>query len=178
MTKAQAAPAASRLIVGITLAVLLAALAGLVVLPVAPALADSACTAWSTAKAEREEGKQWTAVVCAKRKDRDALLEIVCSAGKWNVRYQPVLPDSYNPGDQLKDFDFATSTGTRRLALGFEGMDGAFATDLDPRHPLFEMLMSGAAVEIRSADASVPAQSYTLSGSRKALTSLSNRCGR
>lgn len=142
------------------------------------AMAEDACTTWSTAKVQREEGRQWTASVCAKRKDRDALLEIVCAGGKWNVRYLPVVSDSFNPGNALIDFTMTASSGERRLPMGFEGMDGAFTTDLDHRHPVFEMLMSGDQLTISEASGKVADQSYTLKGSRQALTRLKAQCGR
>lgn len=138
--------------------------------------AQPSCNAWQVAKVEREEGKRWTASVCAKRKGRDAFLEIVCYGAKWNIRYQPVLPDSHNPGDGMSDFVFKTSAGARRVALGFEGLDGAFATDFDRRHPLFEMMMRGDRLSIRDTTAKVAMQSYTLSGSRKALSKLMRNC--
>lgn len=144
---------------------------------VAPAhAAQSSCNAWHVAKVDREEGQRWTASVCAKRKDRDAFLEIVCYGDKLNIRYQPVLPEGGDPKDGMSDFVFKTSSGQRRVALGFEGLDGAFATDLDRRHPLFEMMMSGDRLNIRDSKAKVATQSYTLAGSRKALTTLMRSC--
>ena len=134
------------------------------------------CARWGVAMVQREEGRQWTASVCTPRKTRDALLEIVCAGGDLNIRYQPVLRDGTDPADGMRDFDFAMSSGTRRVALGFEGLDGAFATDLDRRHPLFEMLMSGDRLRIRDTRGAVATHSYTLAGSRKALTKLMAQC--
>ena len=138
--------------------------------------AQGSCNAWAVAEVEREEGKRWTASVCAKRKDRDAFLEIVCYGGKLNIRYQPVLPDGQDPKDGMSDFIFNMSSGQRRVALGFEGLDGAFATDLDRRHPLFEMMMRGDRLSIRDSKAKVATQTYTLDGSCKALSRLLARC--
>lgn len=137
---------------------------------------QSSCSAWDVAKVEREEGRQWTASVCAKRQDRDAILEIVCYGDKLNIRYQPVLPEGGDPKDGMSDFVFKMSSGERRVALGFEGLDGAFATDLDRRHPLFEMMMGGDQLSIRDTKGKVAAQTYTLTGLRKALTRLMAKC--
>lgn len=141
-----------------------------------PAAAQGTCRSWSAAKVEREEGPRWTASVCAKQKGRDAILEIVCFGSQWNIRYLPVLPQNQDFGDTIGDFVFRTSTGSRRVALGFEGMDGAFATDLDNRHPLFEMLMSGDKLAISDTSRKVATQTYPLNGSRAALTKLKKRC--
>ncbi len=145
-------------------------------LGVATAAQASACRGWAVAKVEREEGRQWTASVCTPRQTRDALLEIVCSGGDLNIRYQPVLPESRSGADGLRDFIFEMSSGRRRVALGYEGLDGAFATDLDRRHPLFEMLMRGDRLRIRDTRGAVATHSYTLAGSRKALTKLMAQC--
>lgn len=143
--------------------------------PAAPALAES-CRTWDIAKVEREEGRQWTASVCTPRAQRDALLEIVCSGDNLNIRYQPVLPENHAPPDGMRDFVFATGGDTRRVALGFEGLDGAFATDLDRRHPLFEEIMSGDRLAIRDPRGKVATHRYTLAGSRKAVTRLLKEC--
>lgn len=143
---------------------------------VATAAEASSCRGWDVAKVEREEGRQWTASVCTPRRTRDALLEIVCSGGDLNIRYQPVLPESRSGGDGLRDFIFEVSSGRRRVALGYEGLDGAFATDLDRRHPLFEMIMRGDRLRIRDTRGLVATHSYTLAGSRKAITQLIAQC--
>jgi hypothetical protein len=161
------------------IALLFTAVALLFVLPLAPAVAaDQFCSAWSTAKVEREEGRQWTASICARRKDRDASLEIVCFGGKWNIRYLPVLPDDLAPTDGTGDFVFQTSSHQSHVGLGYEGLAGAFATVLDRRHPLFEMIMSGDELSIIDTKSKVATQSYTLSNSRQALTKLGAKCRR
>jgi hypothetical protein len=138
--------------------------------------AGQSCSAWSTAKVEREEGKQWTASVCTRRKDRDASLEIVCFGDKWNIRYLPVLTDDFAPTDGTRDFVFRTSNGKHPVGLGYEGLDGAFATVLSHRHPLFEMIMSGDELSIVDTKSKVDTQSYTLKSSRQALTKLGMKC--
>ena len=160
------------------LAIAVIAVTGLVsaVLLATTASATSSCGVWSTSKDRREEGRQWTASICAPGKGRDALLEIVCSGDNLNIRYLPVLPDDADPKDGMQDFVFSTSTGSRRVALGYEGLDGAFATNLDRRHPLFEMIMSGDELTIRDGNRKVATQLYTLKGSRKAVSKLMRMC--
>lgn len=141
-----------------------------------PATAQQSCDAWQMARVQREEGRAWTASVCAPRKDRDAHLEIVCFGEKINIRYMPVLPDGADPLDTRWTFTLATSTGSHSLPMTFEAMDGAFTAYLDTAHPVFETIMSGAELTLREARGRVPETIYTLRGSRAAVSRLIGQC--
>jgi len=163
-----------------------------------PAMAAPGCATWEVARQQREEGPMWTASICAAAEPRPfeqssnynldkgatiprgmarpALLELVCFGRDLNLRFSPVIANDADYANARMAFKVTADGAQHRLRLDFEGMDGAFTTRLPFHHPLFEAMMRGNRVKIAETRAQIAPVSFSLAGSRRAITRLIDQC--
>lgn len=148
----------------------------MLMLSVAPAMAQETCTNWTAGMQEDEGGPVFTASACATDRP-DAYLSLTCSSGQVYLRYDLAagaerLPDL---GEQT-DVDFTFGVSTQRLAMSYEEMDGRHAGDVPANGPLMALMKSGEGLSIVDADGRYPVHTFSLVGSSAALGKLVAQC--
>ncbi len=91
-----------------------------------------------------------------------------------SLRYLP--SGDFGSRDMPLDFDFSTEDETATLAMQYEEMDGAFAAYFGKTEKAIAMLQSGSDLLVRSADGSVPPQTFSLAGSKAAIETVLAAC--
>lgn len=137
--------------------------------------AQEACGQWHASVSRLAgEGEAMNARTCSEGTGPASDFEISCSGSELNLRFMPRLAGDYV--GEAQDFLFSAGSASRLVFLGFEGLDGAFATNLDPRHPIFEMMKAGAVLTVSDPRRVLSDYRIALSGSRKALDTVIASC--
>lgn len=152
----------------------LAALA--LLLSVAPAMAQEACSTWTAGMEEDEGGPVFTASVCAIDRP-DVYLLLTCSEGEVFIRYDLAAGAERSPDlDEVTDVDFTVGISTQRLSMSYQDMDGRHAGMVPANGPLLALMQSGEGLSIVDADGRYPIHNFGLAGSSSALAKLAAQC--
>jgi hypothetical protein len=147
-----------------------------------PLQAQADCDRWSAGMEEDEGGSVMVARICTRMGEREHELSLRCGApGDVNLRFIPVVPTGYPPGDGLSyqgDFTFDIDKTTSTHALVFEEMDGAMAGNFGLSGAVITALRDGRTLSIAESTGKVPAVTFTLSGSKPALDKLAGACSK
>ena len=143
----------------------------LMMLPTA-ALADG----WTAQMEEDEGGSTLVAsVTAAAVGDVTPELFIMCAGSEGvNLRYVSSA-DTVADGAEA-DFSFENESSKLTKHMKLEEMDGAFAAYFQPSDPLVALLQTGDDVLISESAGNYPAQTFTLTGSSKAIGKLLKTC--
>ena len=90
------------------------------------------------------------------------------------LRYLPA--GDHGAPEMALDFAFSTEDEEQTLSMQYEEMDGAFAAYFPKTEKLIGMLEGGSDLLIRSADGSVPPQTFALAGSKAAIETVLAAC--
>lgn len=100
-------------------------------------------------------------------------LSFICGT-EAGLRYLPSV-DAGAP-DTAIDFAFSNETDEITLPMQYEAMDGAFGAYFAKDAEIIGLLKSGVDLLIRSSDASVPPQTFSLAGSSAAIDKVLAGC--
>lgn len=147
------------------------------------ALADG-CDRWSAKMEEDEGGPVMTAAICAKASSgaagQEHLLLVTCGGDNTlSMRFLPVAPESFPPGgnEEFKtDLKLSMDEVSLTLPAHFESMDGAMVFSAGFGTPLLDGMMSHKAISLSDPAGAVPAATFTLEGSKKALRKVIASC--
>ena len=146
----------------------------LLLLPVGPAFA--AADHWVAEMQEDEGGPVMVAsVTAAAVGDVTPELFMMCAGSEGlNLRYISTA-DNVAEGSEA-DFSFENENSKLTEHMKLEEMDGAFAAYFKPSDPMVAFLQTGADVLISESSGNYPAQTFTLTGSSKAIGKLLKDC--
>lgn len=143
-----------------------------VVLMLLPSLAGAA--EWVAEMVEDEGGPLLTAYV-----EGDApgayppRLSFICG-DEAGLRYLPA--NEAGMPDMAIDFAFSTESAEIMVPMQYEAMDGAFGAYFPKTGEIIGLLKGGVDLLVRSADGSVPPQTFSLAGSRAAIDKVLAAC--
>lgn len=145
-------------------------------LGVAPAMAQEACSTWTAGMQEDEGGPVFAASACAIDRP-DAYLLLTCSEGEVFIRYDLAAGAERSPDlDEVTDVDFTVGISTQRLSMSYQDMDGRHAGMVPVNGPLLALMQSGEGLSIVDADGRYPIHNFGLVGSSSALAKLAAQC--
>jgi hypothetical protein len=148
----------------------------ILLLSVAPAVAQEACSVWTAGMQEDEGGPVFTASACAIDRP-DAYLLLTCSQGEVFIRYDLAAGAERSPDlGEVTDVDFTFGVSTQRLSMSYQEMDGMFAGDVPADGPLMTLMKAGEALSIVDAAGRYPVHDFGLAGSSAALARLVAQC--
>ena len=138
--------------------------------------AMAADSGWTAQMQEDEGGSVMVASVSAAPVgDVTPELELMCAGDQGvNLRYLSTA-DTVAPGSEA-DFSFENENSKISLHMLYEEMDGAFAAYFPPSDPMIALLETGDEVFISESSGNYPAQTFTLTGSSKAIGKLLKTC--
>ena len=136
------------------------------------ALADG----WTAEMEEDEGGPALVASVSAAAVgDVTPELFMMCAGSEGlNLRYVSSA-DTVADGSEA-DFSFENENSKLTKHMKLEEMDGAFAAYFQPSDPMVALLQTGDDVLISESTGNYPAQTFTLTGSSKAIGKLLKTC--
>lgn len=139
---------------------------------VSAALADG----WTAQMEEDEGGSTMVAsVTAAPVGDVTPELFLMCAGSEGlNLRYISSA-DTVAEGSEA-DFSFENENTKLTKHMKLEEMDGAFAAYFKPSDPMVAFLQTGDEVFISEASGNYPAQTFSLTGSSKAIGKLLKTC--
>ena len=131
---------------------------------------------WTAQMQEDEGGSVMVASVTAQADgDVTPALELMCAGSEGvNLRYLSSA-DTVSPGTEA-DFSFENENSKLTMHMQYEDMDGAFAAYFPPSDPMIALLETGDEVFISESSGNYPAQTFTLTGSSKAIGKLLTTC--
>jgi hypothetical protein len=148
----------------------------ILLLSVAPAVAQEACSVWTAGMQEDEGGPVFTASACAIDRP-DAYLLLTCSQGEVFIRYDLAAGAERAPDlGEVTDVDFTIGVSTQQLSMSYQEMDGMFAGDVPANGPLMALMKTGEALSIVDAAGRYPVHDFGLAGSSSALARLVAQC--
>jgi hypothetical protein len=148
----------------------------ILLLSVAPAVAQETCSVWTAGMQEDEGGPVFTASACAVDRP-DAYLLLTCSQGDVFIRYDLAAGAERSPDlGEVTDVDFTVGVSTQRLSMSYQEMDGMFAGDVPANGPLMALMKTGEALSIVDAAGRYPVHNFGLAGSSSALARLVTQC--
>ena len=148
----------------------------MLLMSVAPAAAQEACSVWSAGMEEDEGGPVFTASACATDQP-DAYLLLTCSEGEVFIRYDLAAGAERAPDlGEVTDVDFTVGISTQRLSMSYQEMDGMHAGDVPANGPLLALLKGGEALSVVDAEGRYPVHNFGLVGSSSALAKLVAQC--
>jgi hypothetical protein len=100
-------------------------------------------------------------------------LSFICGT-EAGLRYLPSV-DIGSPNLSV-DFAFSTEKEEITLAMQYEAMDGAFGAYFAKTDKIIGLLQGGSDLLIRSSDAGIPPQTFTLAGSSAAIEKVLAGC--
>jgi hypothetical protein len=138
--------------------------------------AMAADSGWTAQMEEDEGGPVMVASVIAQVEGNvTPELRLMCAGTEGvNLRYLSSA-DTVSPGSEA-DFSFENETSKISMHMQYEEMDGAFAAYFPPSDPMVAFLQTGDEVFISEATGNYPAQTFTLTGSSKAIAKLLKTC--
>jgi hypothetical protein len=147
-----------------------------VLLSVAPAAAQEACSVWTAGMQEDEGGPVFTVSACAVDRP-DAYLLLTCSQGDVFIRYDLAAGAERSPDlGEVTVVDFTVGVSTQRLSMSYQEMDGMFAGDVAVNGPLMALMKTGETLSIVDAEGRYPVHNFGLVGSSSALGRLAAQC--
>ena len=150
--------------------------AALLLLSVAPAAAQEACSVWTAGMQEDEGGPVFTASACA-IDNPEAYLLLTCSQGDVFIRYDLAAGAERSPDlGEVTDVDFTVGVSTQRLSMSYQEMDGMHAGNVPANGPLLALMKTGEALSIVDAEGLYPVHNFGLVGSSSALARLVAQC--
>lgn len=153
-------------------------MAGLVVALATPALAGD-CDAWKAAVEQDEGGPTMTASICATNRPGDVLLITCGGEGKIGLRFVPAAADDFPPGGNMNyraSFVFSSGLLSAEITLRFEAMDGVMAATPRRDSEVVRILKSEGPLTITDKTGVLPAASFELKGSSKAIGKVERAC--
>ena len=142
-------------------------------------LAGSAVAAdngWTAQMEEDEGGPEMVAsVTAAPDGDVTPELRVQCAGSEGVMLRFLTTADTVSPGSEA-DFQFENESSKLVKHMQYEDMDGAFAAYFPPTDPMIAFLQTGDEVFISETSGNYPAQTFTLSGSSKAIAKLLKTC--
>ena len=148
----------------------------MLLLSVAPAAAQEACSVWTAGMQEDEGGPVFTASACA-IDNPEAYLLITCAQGDVFIRYDLAAGAERSPDlGEVTDVDFTVGVSTQRLSMSYQEMDGMHAGDVPANGPLMALMKTGEALSIVDAEGQYPVHNFGLVGSCSALAKLVAQC--
>jgi len=138
--------------------------------------AMAADSGWTAQMEEDEGGSVMVAsVTAAADGDVTPELRVMCAGTQGvNLRYL-TSADTVSPGSEA-DFQFENENTKLTKHMQYEDMDGAFAAYFQPSDPMIAFLQTGDEVFISESSGNYPAQTFTLTGSSKAIGKLLKTC--
>lgn len=138
--------------------------------------AFAASDAWMAQMEDDEGGSVMVAsVTAAAVGDVTPELFLMCAGSEGlNLRYISSA-DTVAEGTEA-DFSFENENSKLTKHMKLEEMDGAFAAYFQPSDPMVAFLQTGDEVFISESSGNYPAQTFTLSGSSKAIGKLLKTC--
>jgi hypothetical protein len=130
---------------------------------------------WIAQMEEDEGGPVMVASVTGEAAgDRQPMLRMMCGGDSVNLRYEMASGAPSLGGEA--DFRFESEDDQATVHMVYEDMDGAFAAYFPTTDPMIDLLESGTDVLVSETTGTYPAQSFSLSGSTKAITTLLKTC--
>lgn len=138
--------------------------------------AFAATDTWTAQIQDDEGGSVMVAsVTAAAVGDVTPELFLMCAGSEGlNLRYVSSA-DTVAEGTEA-DFSFENENSKLTKHMKLEEMDGAFAAYFQPSDPMVAFLQTGDEVFISESSGNYPAQTFTLSGSSKAIGKLLKTC--
>jgi hypothetical protein len=130
---------------------------------------------WTAEMQEDEGGPVMVAYVSAEPVGEvTPTLRLMCAGEDVNLRYEMASEDG-TPGSEA-DFLFENEHDQVTLHMVYEDMDGAFAAYFAKTDAVIALLETGKDVFISEASGNFPAQSFSLKGSTKAISTMLKNC--
>ena len=138
----------------------------------------ASCGRWATSVSSlMGEGIELNTHACSNEKNRKADFELVCSGKTINFRFAPT------EGIEGKNFENQTLTMTYRIdgntftvPAVYEGLDGAFASEISTQGVIVKAMMAGKTLEVSAQENKLPTYHMGLKGAAKALSILIKQC--
>lgn len=143
-----------------------------------PALAAD-CEAWKAGIEQDEGGPTMVASICASNRPDDALLLTCGGEDKIGLRFLPVTGDAFPPGGDMNyksAFVFASGPLNAEITLRFEAMDGAMTATPRLDSDIVRILKSAGPLTVTDKSGVLPAATFTLKGSSKAIGMVERAC--
>ncbi|WP_251727163.1 hypothetical protein [Pleomorphomonas sp. NRK KF1] len=143
-----------------------------------PALADD-CDAWKAGIEQDEGGPAMTASICAADRPDDLLLITCGGENKLGLRFLPMTGDEYPPGGDMNHeskFVFASETLSAKVTLRYEAMDGAMTATPRRDSELVSVLKASGPMTVTDATGILPAATFSLKGSSRAIGRVERAC--
>ena len=152
--------------------------AALVVALATPTFAAD-CQAWRAGIEQDEGGPTMMASICAFNRPDDALLLTCGGEDKIGLRFLPMTGDDFPPGGDMNyksAFVFSSGPLNAEVTLHFEAMDGAMTATPRRDSDLVRILKSAGPLTITDRSGVLPAVTFTLKGSSKAIGMVERAC--
>jgi hypothetical protein len=134
-----------------------------------------AAEGWIAEMEEDEGGPVMVAYVeAAPTGDVTPMLRTMCFGGDFTLRYE-TSTITLEPGTEA-DFVFKNESTQITKHMALEEMDGAFAAYFPASDPMVALLKTGTDVTVTESKGIMPAQSFSLKGSSKAIATLLKNC--
>ncbi|MBS1164363.1 MAG: hypothetical protein H6R00_388 [Proteobacteria bacterium] len=143
-----------------------------------PALAGD-CGAWKASIEQDEGGPTMTASICSSDRPDDVLLITCGGEDKIGLRLVPAVGDDFPPhGDMNYKAPFVFSSGllSAEVTLHYEAMDGVMAATPRRDSELVRILKSEGPLTVTDKTGTLPAATFQLKGSSKAIGKVERAC--
>jgi hypothetical protein len=143
-----------------------------------PALAGD-CDAWKADVEQDEGGPAMIASICATNRPDDLLLITCGGEDKIGLRLVPAVGDDFPPhGDMNYKASFVFSNGSlsAEVTLHYEAMDGVMAATPRRDSELVRILKSAGPLTVTDKTGVLPAATFELKGSSKAIDKVEQAC--
>jgi hypothetical protein len=131
---------------------------------------------WVAQKEDDEGGPVMVASVSADPVGKiTPTLRLMCDGAKGMMLRYDMASDDGQPGSEA-DFLFENEVTQGRLHMAYEAMDGAFAAYFPKTDPIVTLLQTGTDVLVSESSGNYPAQTFSLTGSSKAIGTLLKGC--
>ncbi len=137
------------------------------------------CEAWKAGLEQEEEGMMMTASICATDRPDDLLLITCGGEDKIGLRLVPAVGDDFPPhGDMNYKAPFVFSNGSlsAEIILRYEAMDGVMAGTPRRDSELVRILKSAGPLTVTDKTGVLPATTFELKGSSKAIGKVERAC--
>ena len=143
-----------------------------------PALAGD-CEAWKAAIEQDEGGPAMIASICATNRPDDVLLITCGGEDKIGLRFVPAVGDDFPPhGDMNYKAPFIFTSGplSTEITLSYEAMDGVMTATPSREGELVRILKSAGPLTVADKTGVLPAATFQLKGSSKAIGKVERAC--
>jgi hypothetical protein len=138
------------------------------------------CDQWTAKMEEDEGGSVMMAHICAPAGNAAHELYVQCGApGELSLRFIPVAPKGYPPAENYTtELEFSMDQEMFTRPAQYEDMDGAMATDAKIDSPFVTTLQTQKEVMLSDTKHKVPEATFTLKGSKAALSKVISTCSK